>query len=86
MTNIYCTYDKVSEEFSQPWFAKNDNVAKRNLLIASRRENLPLEDINLFCIGIYDSDEGKLRDITNKDIFINREVLLFDSQDKEESK
>lgn len=58
MIKIYCTFDKVSEEFSIPWFAKNDSVAKRNLKIASRREALPLSDIILYSIGTYDQDKG----------------------------
>lgn len=65
MINVYCTFDKISEEYSIPWFAKNDNVAKRNLKIASQRENLPLEDVKLLRIGSYCQEDGTLFDTDN---------------------
>lgn len=63
MIKIYCTYDEVSEEYSLPWFAKNDNVAKRNIQIASAREHLPLVDIKLLCLGSFDQEKGVLCNI-----------------------
>lgn len=87
MIYVYCTFDKVSEEYSMPWFAKNDNVAKRNLLIASRRENLPLEDIQLLRIGCFCNDDGTLYDSDNAGkVLSSNEVIILDNQDKEDSK
>lgn len=75
---IYCTFDKVSEQYSQPWFAKNDNVAIRNLMIASRRENLPLEDIVLYSIGCYDSEKGFIFDnLKKEDVQLTKTCIPF---------
>lgn len=84
MIYVYCTFDKVSEEYSMPWFAKNDNVARRNLMIASRRENLPLDDIILVKLGMFNTDLGQLEGLEDVDPFRPEEVTIV--QDKEDSK
>lgn len=77
MIKFYVTFDKIGESYSMPFPAKNDNVAKRNMLIASKRESLPLDDIQLFCVGLYDFDNGTF------DSFSERiEVPLFGEENE----
>ena len=85
MLKIYCTFDVVSEEYSQPWFAKNDNVARRNLLIASQRQNLPLQDIQLYCIGNFNTDAGFLFDSDNPSLVLSKVELVLPSGNTENS-
>lgn len=84
MIKLYCTFDNVSEEFSVPWTAKNDNVARRNLLIAAKRQNLPLNDIKLYCIGSYSIDNGKLFDTDNPEKVLSQVELVLPTDVSEE--
>lgn len=78
MMFIYCTFDKVSESYSPIWTAKNDNVAKRNIKIASMRQNLPLSDIILVKLGSYNDDLGQIEGLEDVDPLKSVEISLID--------
>lgn len=64
MVKIYSIYDSKLEAFLQPFFAPTDGVALRSFAdgAADAGSNFykHAEDYELFCIGIFDDEFGKI--------------------------
>lgn len=70
---IYCIFDKVSEEFGQPFVMKNDEMAKRAFVQYAGKSDIK-NDIVLFKIGMFDNVSGVLTDSENS-IILTGEVI-----------
>lgn len=60
--NLYSLYDKTSEEFNAPFMVKNDKLAIKavNTFIDSKNNQITADDFDLFCVGVFDTDNGKV--------------------------
>lgn len=65
--NIYCTYDKVSQTYANPWFQPNDIAAMRALRMEVNRADPQnvlyhnAKDFNLMRIGDYNPETGQIK-------------------------
>lgn len=57
--NMYSIYDKVAEEFAQPFLAKNDGIATRAYMQGVRNVENP-KDYELVQIGEFENSEALL--------------------------
>ena len=58
---LYSIKDKVADEFSQPFYANNDDVCKRivsNSFLSSKDVVLHAMDYSIFCLGNFDLVSG----------------------------
>jgi len=62
---MYAMYDRVSEEFSPPFIARNDAVAVREMLTTMQNSPYP-DDFYLQAIGTYDSMTGEVKHLEHK--------------------
>lgn len=55
----YSVFDKTAETFATPFFAPNDEVAKRNFRYSLKRlDDMFVTDLELFCVGSFDNELG----------------------------
>lgn len=64
MINIYSVYDKVAKNYGQPFYVKNDDIAKRDFANFVSQPgsivNSNSEDFSLVRVGSWDSEKGLL--------------------------
>ena len=67
---IYTVYDNLAETHATPFFAVNDDVARRSFvdLVADSRTTVAQhpDDFILFCVGSFDSDTGHTEDSSRR--------------------
>ncbi len=57
--NAYSVFDKTAESFAVPFFAPNDEVAKRNFRFSLKKlDDLFVVDLQLYRIGAFDNVNG----------------------------
>lgn len=65
----YSIYDKKSKKFDVPFFANSDVFARRHFIMISEKKGTMLnrfvEDYDLYKIGSFCLDDGKILDIEN---------------------
>lgn len=55
----YSVFDKTAGTFSTPFFAPNDDVAKRNFRFSLKKlDDMFVTDLELFLIGEFDIEDG----------------------------
>jgi len=64
ITKVYAIRDKKIGEFAQPYFVKNEDLAKRSLAMAMSQPGTQLhdfaEDFELMELGEWDTEKGKI--------------------------
>lgn len=84
--NIYCTYDKVSQTYAQPWFQPNDMAAMRALRMEVNRAETNnvlyhnAADFNLMRIGTYNPESAAIQG-HEPQIIVNAAKLINNQQD-----
>jgi len=64
MTRIYAIRDDAAEYFLPPFFAENDNHAKR-MFISSLGDSFPYRaDFKLFHLGEFDDNNGSIHHVS----------------------
>lgn len=71
--NVYCIFDKVSEEFGQPFVMKNDEMAKRSFIQYCSKSEIK-NDLILVNIGLFDNEDGSLTDLKNEIILKGEDI------------
>ena len=57
--NAYSVFDKSAGTFSTPFFAPNDEVAKRNFRYSLKKlDDMFVTDLELYSIGEFDIEDG----------------------------
>lgn len=60
---LYSIKDKVADEFSQPFYANNDDVCKRivsNSFLSSKDVVLHAVDYSIYCLGSFNLVSGAI--------------------------
>ena len=67
---IYTVFDNLAESHATPFFAVNDDVARRSFvdLVADPRTTVAQhpDDFILFCVGSFDSETGHTEDSSRR--------------------
>ena len=65
---IYSIYDNLAKSHATPFFAVNDDVARRSFvdLVADPRTTVAQhpDDFTLFCVGVFDTESGHTDDLS----------------------
>lgn len=72
---MYSLFDRVGEEFSPPFVAANDAVAKRQFNQLMDTQKLNGDDFRLFKVGFWDRITGQIYPI-DSEVGLKREEVL----------
>lgn len=65
---VYSVFDKTAETYATPFFAPNDEVAKRNFRYSLKKlDDMFISDLVLFCVGAFHIGMGRLLCDTKED-------------------
>lgn len=76
---IYALWDRLAEEAGPIWTARNDAVAIRNALIASKGQDVNQQDFFLYCIGEYDTEKVRLTEFEPRQVPMIQEEIKSDA-------
>lgn len=68
MYNLYSMYDRKAKQFSMPVAQNNDETAKRWFAYVVSNSDMVAKDLELFLIGQFDGEFGKLRLFNDEEI------------------
>lgn len=87
----YSVFDRTAGNYATPFFAVNDEVAKRNFRYSLKRlDDLFIADLDLYCIGSFDNDIGTFSNLGDHkvdcgiDVFTEREIEKKNSEVKQQ--
>ena len=57
---VYAMFDRMSQTYGEPFCAVNDNVAQRRFQYVCANSPMVAQDMQLFKLGTYNTDNGQL--------------------------
>ncbi|QIR82317.1 nonstructural protein [Chicken microvirus mg6_218] len=88
--NAYSIYDKAAGTFATPFFAVNDQVAKRNFRFSlNKLSDLFIADLELHLVGAFDVEDGSFDNDfgytvdTGENVLSEREIEKKNSEVKQ---
>lgn len=79
MKNMYCIYDRVSDQYLNPEAHANDGLATRAFMISCANPSIPelyLDDITLVCVGTFDELSGALCPCSPRNVFFGNSAPI----------
>jgi len=79
---LYVMYDRVSEEYSPPFLARNDQEATRSFMSSLQNGAYSLypQDFSLSCCGVFDSSTAEITAHPPKSVALSKRTHLEDQQ------
>jgi hypothetical protein len=75
---LYTVRDLLAKEYGPIFQAKNDDVAGRSFRDLIAKNNVRWEEYELYCVGMYDMESGKIIDTSHRQIDVENLAVFED--------